>query len=103
MSRLLNKALFEVEDTVRSRNVDGRIQGKVEKEEIITNSDGLSYQIIWIGDTFFSAYDFEPVNAKDRKAYYAEYDMLGDKPQRLNLSKVKKKVATFNLKKIKDG
>jgi len=102
--RLFNKALYEVGDNVRSRHTDGRITGEVEKEELITNKDGLQYQIIWVGGTFHSAWDFEPVNPKERKLYYAEYAKHGIKAKNLTSSGgkgKKRKQLTLNLNKAK--
>lgn len=101
--RLFNKALFEQGDIVQSRNTDNRITGIITKEEIITNIDSLSYQIIYIGNNFYSAWDFEPVNLTERKVYYAEYAKHGVIAKKLanTPSKPKRKQLTLNLKDIK--
>ena len=102
MERLFNKVLYEIGDKVQSKWKDNRIQGAIEKEKVITDGDGLQYQIIWVAGSFFSAYDFEPSNPTERKAYYAEYAKHGMKAKRVvNTPKPKSKVKSINIKGFK--
>lgn len=105
-TRLFNKVLFEVKDVVQSKHPEDRIHGVVEEEEIVENSEGFAYQLIMIFGSWYSAFDFEPLDKTERKHYYAEYAKYGYKAMRtdakLNLKKAKtSKVKSFNLNKIK--
>lgn len=106
MPRVFNKILFEIGDKVHSRNTDNRVIGIVDREKMVTNEDDLQYQIIWVGGSVWSAYDFEPTDPIDRAAYIAAYKQHGIKAIRIKGKVTKapviKKGGGFNLKKHKD-
>ena len=80
--RLFNKVLFEEGDIVQPRhNEERELYGNriVRKEELITNEDGFQYQILYFDAGWASAWDYEPVDPAERKAYYAEYKKHGQK------------------------
>lgn len=106
--RLFNKALFEVDDRVQARHTDERLlygNRIVRDQKLVTNADGFQYQIIFFDAGWASAWDYEPVDPAERKAYYAEYAKHGQKAKIVGgkgKSKPKKKSGpTLNLNKIK--
>lgn len=96
--RSFDPVLYDIGDKVIRKFKDGKNEVfTITRTEIINNMDNLSYQILFFNNSNepFVAFEFEPYDKNDRKAYY---DILNTaKPIKSKSVKSKEVKAKSNL------